>query len=101
MVRRKLQKRELAAAAAFLLLLVGTLTFYVWHQAALVNLGFEASKLQERITLLKEKIEQLETSKAQLLAPQRVERIARDELHLIEPAPEQIIYGNHGRSDHR
>ncbi|MEW5900244.1 MAG: hypothetical protein AB1715_02145 [Acidobacteriota bacterium] len=99
MVRKKLQKKEVAAAAACLLLTVATLTFYIWHQAALVNLGFETSKLEERIALLNEVIKELETAKAALLAPERVERIAREELGLVEPTAAQVIYENSGRFD--
>jgi cell division protein FtsL len=92
MVRRKLAGKEMAAAAGGVLLAVATLTFYVWHQAAIIQIGYQTSRLEEKIAGLKEEIKKLETDKAALLAPERVDRIAREELRLVEPEAGQIIY---------
>jgi cell division protein FtsL len=45
-----------------------------------------------RIEQVKVEIKKLETEKAALLAPDRVERIARAELSLTDPSDGQIIY---------
>jgi cell division protein FtsL len=101
MVRRKLPRKEIAAAAFCILLAVATLTFYIWHQAAVIQIGFQTSRLVEKRAGLEEEIKKLETDKAALLAPVRVDRIAREELGLIEPQPGQIIYeGNRPAHDH-
>lgn len=101
MVRKKLDKKEIAAAAACILLAVATLTFYIWHQAAVIQIGFQTGRLEEKMASLKEEIKKLEMTKASLLAPERVDRIAREELRLIEPQPEQIIYEDiHPSQDH-
>lgn len=92
MVRKKLPKKEVAAAAGCILLAVGTLAFYIWHQAAVIQIGLQTGRLEEKIAGLKEEIRRLETDKAALLAPDRVDRIAREQLQLVEPRPEQIIY---------
>ena len=92
MVRNKLDRKEIAAAAGCILLAVATLTFYIWHQAAIIQIGYQTSRLEEKMAGLKEDIKKLETDKAALLAPDRVDRIAREELRLVEPKPEQIIY---------
>jgi cell division protein FtsL len=92
MVRRKLTGKEIAAAGGGVLLAVATLTFYVWHQAAIIQIGYETSRLEENIAALKEDIKKLETDRAALLAPERVDRIAREELRLVEPQAGQIIY---------
>ena len=92
MVRKKLPKKEIAAAAGCIVLAVATLTFYVWHQAAVIQIGFQTSRLEEKKSGLEEDIKQLETDKAALLAPGRVDRIAREVLGLVEPLPEQITY---------
>jgi cell division protein FtsL len=99
MVRKKLDRKEIAAAAGCILLAVATLTFYVWHQAAIIQIGYQTSRLEERMAGLNEDIKKLETDKAALLAPDRVERIAREELRLVEPKPEQIIYEDIRPSD--
>jgi cell division protein FtsL len=100
MVRKKLDRKEIAAAAGCILLAVATLTFYVWHQAAIIQIGYQTSRLEERMAGLNEDIKKLETDKAALLAPDRVDRIAREELRLVEPQPEQIIYEDIRPSDH-
>jgi cell division protein FtsL len=92
MVRKKYQKKEILLAAACLLLAVATLTFYIWHQAALISLGYQIGKLESDILRLEEDIKKLETNKASLLSLDRVDKIARDELNLVEPKEEQIIY---------
>jgi cell division protein FtsL len=100
MVRKKLDRKEIAAAAGCILLAVATLTFYVWHQAAIIQIGYQTSRLEEKMAGLNEDIKKLETDKAALLAPDRVDRIAREELRLVEPQPEQIIYEDIRPSDH-
>ena len=101
MVRKKLDRKEVAAAAGCILLAVATLTFHIWHQAAVIQIGFQTSRLEERISALQEDIKKLEMSRAALLAPERVDRIAREELRLVEPQPEQIIYEDiHPAGDH-
>lgn len=92
MVRRKLSRKEVAAAGGCVLLAVATLTFYVWHQAAIIQIGYQTTRLEDKISGLNEDIKRLETERASLLAPDRVDRIAREELRLVEPGPEQIIY---------
>jgi cell division protein FtsL len=99
MVRKKLDRKEIAAAAGCILLAVATLTFYIWHQAAIIQIGYQTSRLEEKMAGLNEDIRKLETDKAALLAPDRVERIAREELRLVEPKPEQIIYEDIRPSD--
>ncbi|MFZ2053556.1 MAG: cell division protein FtsL [Candidatus Aminicenantales bacterium] len=99
MVRRKFEKKEIAAAAGCILLAIATLTFYIWHQAAIIQLGYQTSLLEENKARLGEDIKRLETERAALLAPDRVDRIAREELRLVEPKPEQIIYEDIRRTD--
>ncbi|HUU38637.1 MAG TPA: hypothetical protein VMW46_10615 [Candidatus Desulfaltia sp.] len=99
MVRRKFEKKEIAAAVGCILLAIATLTFYIWHQAAIIQLGYQTSLLEENIVRLGEDIKRLETERAALLALDRVDRIAREELRLVEPKPEQIIYEDIRRTD--
>jgi cell division protein FtsL len=92
MVRRKFSRKEVTAAAGCVLLAVATLTFYVWHQAAVIQIGYQTTRLEDEIAGLREDIKKLETERAALLAPERVDRIAREKLQLVEPGPGQIIY---------
>jgi len=94
MIRRKWRLKEIALGAAFLLALVGLLTFYVWYQTEAVHLGVETSRREAEIKALRDDIRKLELRKAALLASQRVEKIAREELGLVDPKADEIIYKN-------
>ncbi len=94
MVRRKYSRREVALAVGCLVFAISILTFYIWHQAALISLGYKMSQAEQQIRGLEEDIKKLETEKAALLSLDRVERTARQELHLTDPKDGQIIYEN-------
>jgi cell division protein FtsL len=92
MVRKKYAKREILLGAACIPLAIGTLTFYIWQQSVLIKLGYEASGLERVKARLEADIRRLDTEKASLLALDKVDRIARDELHLEDARKDQIIY---------
>ena len=92
MVRRKYARKEVVLAAGCVILAIGTLTFYIWQQSVLINLGYEASKLERAKAGLEEDIRRLDTERATRLALDKVEKIARDELHLEDARQDQIIY---------
>jgi cell division protein FtsL len=94
MIRRKWSAREIALGTAFLLALIALLTFYLWYQTEAVRLGIEIGKREQEIKSLKDEIRRLELKRAELLAPDRVERIAREALGLVDPAAGEIIYGS-------
>jgi cell division protein FtsL len=94
MIRKKWSPREIGLGAAFLLALVALLTFYVWYQTEAVRLGVDIGKREEEIRALKNDILRLELRKAALLTPERVEKIAREDLGLVDPKPGDIIYGD-------
>ncbi len=68
------------------------LTFYIWHQAESVNIGYKTKDLEENIESLRSDIEQLETKKASLLSLDRVEQMAKQELRMVIPSEEQLIF---------
>ncbi|MBM3285456.1 MAG: cell division protein FtsL [Candidatus Aminicenantes bacterium] len=92
MVRKRHDKREIILGAACLLLAIAFLTFYIWHQAALISLGYQTSRLEEKISRLEEEIKGLEIKKTALLSLEKVETIARDKLGLAETKSDQILY---------
>lgn len=94
MIRRKWSPREIALGAAFLLALVALLTFYVWYQTEAVRLGVDIGKREEEIKAIKNDILRLKLEKATLLSPERVEKIAREVLGLVDPKSGEIIYGD-------
>jgi cell division protein FtsL len=92
MVRRKESLRTIAFGMAIAVMTIGILTFYVWYQTESVKLGIDIGRSDQEIGKLEEAIEALELRKAELLAPGRVEKIARDKLGLVEPPDEDIIF---------
>jgi cell division protein FtsL len=92
MVRKKFSKKEIAIGIACTLFALLILSLYVWHQLESVSLGYDSAELELRVIQLEKEVEKLETVKSNLLALDRVEKIARDELKLAEPKDEQIIF---------
>ena len=92
MIRRKWSAREIALGSAFLAVILGLLTFYIWYQTEAIRLGKAIESDRDEISVLREEIKKLEIHKAQLLDPAAVDRIARDRLGLREAAPDEIFY---------
>jgi cell division protein FtsL len=94
MIRRKWSPKEIGLGAALLLAVVALLTFYIWYQTEAVRLGIEIGKREEEIRALQNEILRLKLQRTALLSPDRVERIARENLGLVDPKPGDIIYGD-------
>ena len=92
MVNRKYDSKEIALGAAFLLFLLVIVTLYILYQTEAIQLGYKIAGLEDRVARMKEEIKKLETKKAGLLSPRRVERIARESLGLTDPKPAQVLY---------
>ncbi len=92
MIRRKWSPREIALGGAFLLALVGLLTFYIWYQTEAVHLGIQIGRREAEIKALRDDLRRLELRKAALLSSDRVEKIARNELGLVDAKPDEILY---------
>ncbi len=71
---------------------ITVLTFYIWHQVESVRLGYEIGMLEKKIVELRKEVEKLETEKSKLLSLEKVEKIAREELKMVEAKYYQIIY---------
>ena len=71
---------------------IALLTFYIWHQAESIRLGYQTRELEEDIISIQKDIEQLEAEKASLLSLERVEKIATQTLKMRPPQDEQIAY---------
>ena len=75
-------------------MLLANLTFYIWYQSESIRLGYKIHDLELKVEQLKEEIKKLETRKAALLSPERIDRLAREDLNLTDPKPEQVIFEN-------
>jgi len=92
MVRRQYSFRQIAAGTILAILVGAVLTFYLWHLNENIRLGWDSAKLETEKLALNEHVERLQARRAQLLAPDRVDKIAKTELKLGEPRQDQIVY---------
>ncbi len=72
------------------LVIVGCL-FFVWSRIQVIQLGYEISKALKQGKALEETQKQLRIEIATLKSYSRVERIAREELKMSKPKPDQVI----------
>ena len=68
MVRKKLNKKELAAGGLACLMIILILTFYLWHITENVRLGYDIGRGESQLQALQNEINKLETKKAALLS---------------------------------
>ncbi len=92
MVRKKFSKKEILIGVFCTLFGLLILSLYIWHQTESVSLGYDTAELELRVTQLEKEVEKLETMKSELLALERVEKIAKTKLALSEPKKDQLVY---------
>lgn len=74
------------------IIVIFILTFYIWHQMESIRIGYEIGTLEEKVLTLGRQVDELQTEKSYLLSLDRVEKIAKEELNLVEPKKEQFVY---------
>jgi cell division protein FtsL len=57
-----------------------------------IRIGYEIGTLEEKVLTLGRQVDELQTEKSYLLSLDRVEKIAKEELNLVEPKKEQLVY---------
>jgi cell division protein FtsL len=94
MKRKKKKARNpkiLAAGLVFMGLFIAELLFYTWCRVQSIQVRYEISELganQERMVRLQDN---LKIELARLKSPQRIAKIAREQLGLILPTNKQLI----------
>jgi len=89
--RDRRRTRELAALALAAVPPAIVLFLAIWANLETVRLGYQLATLARMRETLLERRHVLEMDRAQALALQRVERIARGTLGLVPPALDQVI----------
>ena len=92
MVRRKLNRTEIALWVLVSVMTILTLTFYLWHITENVQLGYDIGRGEVRKQELRDELKRLEAQRAALRSLERVEGIARKDLGMTETREDQIIY---------
>ncbi|HDZ26934.1 MAG TPA: cell division protein FtsL [Candidatus Aminicenantes bacterium] len=92
MVRKKYNTKEIMLFVSCTIIVISILTFYIWHQMESIRIGYEIGTLEEKVLTLGRQVDELQTEKSYLLSLDRVEKIAKEELNLVEPKKEQLVY---------
>jgi cell division protein FtsL len=92
MIRKKISKKLIFFGIISGIIAIFILTFYIWHQMESIRIGYEIGELEERISALEEEVQRLQAKKSALFSLDRVEKIAKQELKLVSPKEEQLIY---------
>jgi cell division protein FtsL len=84
------QGRVLLPTMVIVVMLVGASLFYVWCRLQAVHLAYPQTRTALKIQELEKENEELRGEAARLKSPERIERLAREQLGLSYPSPEQI-----------
>jgi cell division protein FtsL len=75
----------------FMTILLGELLFFTWCRVQTIGTGYEISKETQRHQDLINFQNNLKIELARLKSPERIAEIAKNQLDLITPTPEQMI----------
>jgi len=82
---RELRRLLLCGAAIVVPLLV-----YVWQRVEFLRVSYEVEAFKRERQQLQEQNKQLTVERSFLLSPDRIERLARKELGLVDPSPTDV-----------
>jgi cell division protein FtsL len=95
-LRRTGRKREVIKKFFFILLVFFAVVllgiFYVWERATAVQLTLLLSKKEKELDTVQNKIEKLRLEYLDLSSVIRIERIAKEQLHMKYPSSKEIRY---------
>lgn len=86
-----LHRPHLVHSFTFIAILLVVSLFFVWSRLQVVNLEYNISSLESRVRDLSQETKRLKLEAASLRNPVRIEQVAKAELGLRLPTPEQII----------
>ncbi|MCP4668394.1 MAG: cell division protein FtsL [Deltaproteobacteria bacterium] len=84
-------RRQMFLIVFMLLLLMGSSIGYVWSNFETTQIGYDLSQLKKEGMRLREIQQKLRLELAYLRSPQRLQKLAFQELGLRQPSTEQII----------
>ena len=85
------RQRQLWRSMGIGLFLVAVLLFSAWQHFELLRHGYQIERMQQERAAEEEINRHLKLEVETLRAPQRIERIATEQLHLVAPARDQAI----------
>ena len=90
--RDRKRLRELALVTLLILPLGVGLLADIWIHLRVIETGYRLNELERSLRQLEQQERRLRLEASYLASPQRVERLATEELGMIEPAPEQLLF---------
>ena len=85
------RQREMWRSVGVGVLLVGVLLFSAWQHFELLRHGYQIEQMQRERAAEAEVNRHLRLEIESLRSPERIERIAKEQLHLVEPAADEAI----------
>jgi cell division protein FtsL len=82
---------EFVLTLALGIVILAAALLYVWQHTSVVRLGYEIERLRARHAALIQENKGLRLEMGQLRSLKRVEEIARRQLGMITPKPDQVI----------
>ncbi|MCK4536387.1 MAG: cell division protein FtsL [Desulfuromonadales bacterium] len=86
-----LHKPRLLPVLGFIGLFSLVSLFFVWSRVQVTSLEYDISRIEQTLRQSRQEIAQLTLEAATLSSSERIERVARNELGLRLPVPEQVI----------
>jgi len=88
--RDRAKARELREFLFYGAAIVVPLLVYVWQRVEFLRASYEVEELKKQRQQLQEQNKQLGVERSFLLSPDRIERLARKELGLVDPPPTDV-----------
>jgi cell division protein FtsL len=79
--------RELWRSTLVGLFVVAVFVFSVWHRLELLRQGQSLDSLQKQLALKEQTLDRLSANRERLQSPKRIEREAKERLHMVFPDP--------------
>jgi cell division protein FtsL len=83
--------KDMALVLMLTVLIAGAVLFYVWQQVEMIKFGYKIEQMKEERNALQELNRELKLERSYLRRLERIESIAKQELHMIEPDESRVI----------
>jgi cell division protein FtsL len=90
--RNTKRQRSLFPLCMVILSLICSLIFLVWSRSQITSLGYQISQANYEQTQLLKLNQKLKIEGASLRSLARIESIAKEQLGLVNPEPEQMVF---------
>jgi cell division protein FtsL len=83
--------KDMALVLMLTVLIAGAVLFYVWQQVEMIKFGYKIEQMKEERNALQELNREVKLERSYLRRLERIESIAKQQLHMIEPDESRVI----------